>query len=91
MRKKAGMFDELLVSRLIRDPHIVTTMNAAKARAWNAFSYVVGNFLGNRKASTCQQIVEEFLLSLQALGCRMSIKFTICIVTWSNFQRTWVM
>jgi|SRR6218665_562546 len=71
------MFDELLLRRLIRDPHFVTTMNAAKARAWNTFSDVVLNFLGNRKACNCQQIVEELPLSLQSRGCSMSIKFTL--------------
>ncbi|CAM1324756.1 Uncharacterised protein r2_g3359 [Pycnogonum litorale] len=65
---------DLKIRTLLRHPHFVTTMNAAEARAWNAFSDVVQNFLGNRKADNYQEIVEELLLSLQALGCRMSIK-----------------
>lgn len=73
-KKKAGIFDGPQIRTLIRDPHFVTTMTAAEARAWNAFSDVVRNFLGNRKADNYREIVEELLLSFQALGCRMSIK-----------------
>ncbi|KAJ8405133.1 hypothetical protein AAFF_G00321240 [Aldrovandia affinis] len=49
-------------------------MTAVKARAWNAFTNVVQNFLGNKKDDNYREIVEELLLSLRALGCRMSIK-----------------
>lgn len=49
-------------------------MTEAQERAWNAFSNVVQNLLGNKKADNYEVIVEELLLSLQALGCRMSIK-----------------
>lgn len=49
-------------------------MFAAAARAWNAFPDVLHNIHGNRTADNYQEIVEELLLSLQALGCRMSIK-----------------
>lgn len=73
-KKKAGIFDGPQIRTLMRDPNFVTKMNAAEVRAWNAFSNVVRNFLGNRKAENAGDIVEEMLLSFQALGCRMSIK-----------------
>ena len=49
-------------------------MTVVEARAWKAFSKVVHNFLGNKKADNYIELVEELLLSLQDLGCRMSIK-----------------
>lgn len=73
-KKKAGIFDGPQIRTLLRDPHFVTTMTTAEARAWNAFCDVVHNFLGNRKAENYEEIVKELLLSFQALGCRMSIK-----------------
>ena len=51
-----------------------TTMTVVEARAWEAFSKVVHNFLSNKRADNYIELVEELLLSLQDLGCRMSIK-----------------
>lgn len=73
-KKKAGIFDGPQIRTLLKDPHFVTTMTAVEARAWNAFTNVVQNFLGNKKDDNYREIVEELLLSLRALGCRMSIK-----------------
>ena len=52
----------------------MTTMTVVEARAWKAFSKVVHNFLGNKKADNYIELVQELFLSLQVLGCRMSIK-----------------
>ena len=52
----------------------MTTMTVIEARAWKAFFKVVNNFLGNKRADNYIELVEELLLSLQDLGCRMSIK-----------------
>ena len=49
-------------------------MTVVEARAWKAFSKVIHNFLGNKRADNYIELVEELLLSLQDLGCRMSIK-----------------
>ena len=35
---------------------------------------MVQNFLGNKKADNYEEIVEELLMSLRDLGCRMSIR-----------------
>lgn len=48
-KKKAGIFDGPQIRTLLRDAHFATTINTAEARAWNAFSDVLKNFLGNRK------------------------------------------
>ena len=73
-KKKAEIFDGPQIRTLTRDQHFVATMNVVEARVWKAFSTVVHNFLGNKKADNYKEIVEELLLSLQDLGCRMSIK-----------------
>ena len=49
-------------------------MTVVEARAWKAFSKVVHNILGNNRAENYIELVEELLLSLQDLGCRLSIK-----------------
>ena len=49
-------------------------MTAVEARAWVAFTNVVQGFLGNKKDDNYEGIVDELLLSLRGLRCRMSIK-----------------
>ena len=49
-------------------------MTVVEARASNAFSTVVYNFPGNKKADNYIELVEELLVSLQDLGCKMGIK-----------------
>lgn len=44
-----------------------------EANAWNVFSGVVQTYLENREVDN-QEIVQELFLSLQAIGCRISIK-----------------
>ena len=86
-KKKAGIFDWPQIRTLLRDQYFVTTMTVVEARAWKAFSKVVHNFLGNKRADNYIELVEELLLSLQDLGCRMSIKCTTCTATSANFPR----
>ena len=73
-KKKAGIFDGPQIRTLLRDQYFVTTMTVVEARAWKAFSKVVHNFLGNKRADNYIELVKELFLSLQDLGCRMSIK-----------------
>ena len=73
-KKKAGRFDGPQIRTLLRDQYFVTTMTVVEARAWKVFSKVVYNFLGNKRADNYIELVEELLLSLQDLGCRMRIK-----------------
>lgn len=49
-------------------------MNEVEARAFNTFSEVVKTFLGSRRADNYEEIVEELLLSVQSLECKMSVK-----------------
>ena len=49
-------------------------MTVVEARAWKEFSKMVHNFLGNKRDDNYIDLVEELLLSLQDLECRMGIK-----------------
>ena len=73
-KKKAGIFNGPQIRTLLRDQYFVTTMTVVEARAWKAFSKVVHNFLDNKRADNYIELVEELLLSLQGLGCGISIK-----------------
>ncbi|CAJ0967625.1 unnamed protein product [Ranitomeya imitator] len=73
-KKKARIFDGPQIRTLMRDPNFITSMNEKEKRAWNAFCNVVQKFLGNKKADNYEETVEELLMSLRNLGCRMSIK-----------------
>ena len=73
-RKKAGVFNGPQIRQLLRDPNFVASMTAHEARAWNAFSLVVNNFFGHRKAENYEDLVKELLSSMQELQCSISIK-----------------
>ena len=73
-KKKAGIFYGPQIRTLLRDQYFVTTMTVVEARAWKAFSKVVHNFLGNKRADNYIEFLEELLLILQDLGCQISIK-----------------
>ena len=49
-------------------------MTATELNAWNAFSDIVHNFLGNRKRDRYKKIVDNLLDTYQKLGANMSIK-----------------
>ena len=49
-------------------------MTEIEAAAWSSFVVVVKGFLGKKKASNYQELVEVMLKNFQALGTRMSIK-----------------
>ena len=49
-------------------------MKTEERSAWMSFAEVVSNFLGNHKAENSCELVQQLLSSLQALGCKMSVK-----------------
>ena len=73
-KKKAGIFDGLPIGTLLKDKHFMARMTAVEARAGVAFTNVVQGFLGKKKDDNYKEIVDELLLSLRGLRCRMSIK-----------------
>ena len=64
-KKKAGIFDGPQIRMLLRYQYFMTTMTVVVARAWKAFSKMVHNFLGNKRADNYIELVEELLLSPQ--------------------------
>ena len=68
------MFDGPQIRKLLRDASFVSSMNAVEARAWKAFTNLINDFLGNKKADNYNELVSELLTSFQDLGCNMSIK-----------------
>ena len=42
--------------------------------AWDSFKFVVKGFLGNRRAQSYEELVNNLLQSYQKLGCNMSLK-----------------
>ena len=73
-KKKPGIFDGPQIRTLLKDKNFMARMTAAVALAWLAFTNVVQGFLRNKKDDNYKEIVDELLLSLRGLGCRMSIK-----------------
>jgi hypothetical protein len=71
---KAGIFDGPQIRKLIKDKHFISHMTEIEAAAWSSFVAVVNGFLGKKKASNYQELVEVMLKNFQALGTRMSIK-----------------
>ena len=71
---KAGIFDGPHIRKLIKDENFVSHMTEIEAAAWSSFVAVVKGFLGKKKASNYQELVEVMLKNFQALEARMSIK-----------------
>ena len=71
---KAGIFDGPQICKLIQDQAFTSYITAVESAAWCSYVLVVGEFLGNTKASNYQHLVDLMLTNFQALGARMSIK-----------------
>lgn len=71
---KAGIFVGPQIRQLLNDDQFVTKMSTVERRSWEAFRNVVHNFIGNRRSSDYETLVNEMMCSFQELGCRMSVK-----------------
>ena len=58
---KAGIFDGPQIRKLISDPNFTKNMTDVELSAWSSFVSLVKNFLGNRKALNCVELVENML------------------------------
>ena len=76
MRKKitARIFDGPQIRKLMKDLKFVETMSSIEKQAWIAFKNICQNFLGNKKSSNYEELVNNLLLSFQNMGCNMSVK-----------------
>jgi hypothetical protein len=71
---KEGVFIGPQFRQLFGDEQFDRIRSGNENRAWNDFLIVATNFLGNNKAETYKELVENLLLSYQKLGCNMSLK-----------------
>ena len=71
---KEGIFVGPQINHLFQDPNFRPKLNAAERRAWDAFTNICSNFLGNTKSENYKEIVEELVSSYHAMGCNMSLK-----------------
>ena len=71
---KAGVFDGPQIRLLVRDEKFIEKMNDKERNAWMSFVAVMQNFLGNKKSSGYEVLVENLLSAYQQLGCNMSVK-----------------
>ena len=73
-KRKAGIFDGPDIRKLMQDENFILSINPLEADAWRGFVGVVQNFLGNRRATNFEQVVQNMLDACQRLGANMSIK-----------------
>ena len=71
---KAGVFDGPQIRQLLNDQQFVLTMKRLERNAWEGFTEVVTNFLGNTKSKNYRSLVKKLLVSYEKLGCNMSVK-----------------
>ncbi|UYV80826.1 hypothetical protein LAZ67_19001886 [Cordylochernes scorpioides] len=71
---KEGIFVGPQIRELLQDVNFQNSLNEVEAAAWNSFRNVCKNFLGSVKVENYREIVNDLLLSYEALGCNMSLK-----------------
>ena len=86
-KKKSCKFDGPQIRQLLRDTSFVSSMNPIEARGWMAFTNVVKDFLRNKKAHNCKELVADLLSSFQDLEGNMSIKFRYLKKSLGFFSR----
>lgn len=68
------MFDDPQIRQLVKDEHFIGIMIEQQTNAWLAFKNLVKEFLGNTRAQSYTEIVQQLLESFEILDCNMSIK-----------------
>ena len=71
---KAGIFDGPDIRKLMQDENFILSMNPLEADTWRSFVGVVQNFLGNRRATNFEKVVQNMLDAYQRLGANMNIQ-----------------
>lgn len=69
-----GIFVGPQIREVMKDEEFTSKLATVEFQAWNAFKDVVNNFLGNFKADSYKNLVENMVAKFRALGCRMSVK-----------------
>ena len=79
---------------IIKDEYLDKLLQGDEKSTWDSFKFVVKVFLGNRRAQSHEEIVNNLLQSYQKLGCNMSQKYTSFACIWIFSRRIvvqWVM
>ena len=71
---KEGIFVGPQIREVLRDTNFKNSLTDEENEAWQAFTWVCANFLGNHKSSGYEAGIQELLDSYQKMGCRMSLK-----------------
>ena len=86
---KEGIFIGPQIRDLIKDEYFDKLLQGDEKVAWDSFKFVVKEFLGNRRAQNCEELVNNLLQSYQKLDCNVSQKKTLPSLTFGFFsQRT---
>jgi len=71
---KEGIFTGTQIRDIIKDEYFDKLLQGDEKAAWDSFKLVVKVFLGNRRAHTYEELVNNLLQSYQKLGSNMSLK-----------------
>jgi len=85
---KEDIFIEPKIRELIKDNDFVCRLNTARQEVWHAFIWTCENFLGNHKALTYKDGIQNLLNAYNKLGCRMSLKIYFLYSQLFFFRKT---
>ena len=76
---KVGIFILPQIRDLIKDEYFVKLFQGDEKAAWESFKFAVKVLLGNRRAQSFEELVNNLLQNHQKLGCNMSLKIHFLI------------
>jgi len=71
---KEGIFIGPQIRDLIKDEYFDKLLQGDEKAAWDSFKFIVKVFVGNRRAQSYEELVNNLLQSYHKLGCNMSLK-----------------
>jgi hypothetical protein len=57
------------------------TSSEVEGATWRVLKTLATNLHGNFKAESCESLVEQVLNAYRVMGCKMSLKFFLCVIT----------
>jgi hypothetical protein len=69
---REGTFVDPQIKELMNDSNVDEVPEGTEKTARESFRLVLYNFLGNRKAPSCRQLVEEMLEAYRTMGCNVA-------------------
>lgn len=68
--------DETQIRQLINDSHFVDSMNEKKGKAGMTFTFIIKNFLGNKKTENYIELFETMFKNLKYLVVIWALTYT---------------